>query len=73
MSWIQIALHVKKCLSKYGDDYFTRFKLKHHYTKIFNVNIHHQWASLFTLNMDSQSQIINFNDASYDNSNFNSE
>jgi hypothetical protein len=41
--------------------------------KYLNVTIHHQWANLFTLHMDSKSQILNFSDASSHNSNSNSE
>jgi hypothetical protein len=38
--------------------------------KYLNVTIHHQWVSLFTLHMDSKSQILNYTSASYDNFNF---
>ncbi len=38
-----------------------------------NVSIHHQWASLFTLHMDSESQIFNSNDASSNNFHFDNE
>ncbi len=38
-----------------------------------NVTIHHQWVSLFTLHMDSKSQIFNYNDASFNNFDSNSE
>jgi len=38
-----------------------------------NVTIHHQWASFFTLHMDLKSQNFNYNDASFDKSNSNSE
>jgi len=38
--------------------------------KDLNVTIHHQWVSLFTLDMDSKSQILNYTNASYDNFNF---
>jgi hypothetical protein len=41
--------------------------------KDLNVTIHHQWASFFTLHMDSESHILNCNDASFDNSNSNIE
>ncbi len=41
--------------------------------KDLNVTIHHQWASLFTLLMDFKSQILNSNDASFENFNSNSE
>jgi hypothetical protein len=32
-----------------------------------NVNIHHQWASLFALHMNSEFQILIFNNASSNN------
>jgi len=32
-----------------------------------NVTIHHQWASLFALHMNSESQISTYNNASFDN------
>jgi hypothetical protein len=38
-----------------------------------NVNIHHQWASLFALHMNSKFQILTYNNASFDNSNSNNE
>ncbi len=41
--------------------------------KYLNVTIHHQWASLFTLHMNSDSQIPTYNNASFDNSYFNNE
>jgi hypothetical protein len=41
--------------------------------KYLNVTIHHQWASLFTLYIDSKFKIFNFSDASYDNFNSNNE
>jgi hypothetical protein len=41
--------------------------------KVLNVTIHHQWASLFGLHMNSESQILIYNNASSDNSNFNNE
>jgi len=41
--------------------------------KDLNVTIHHQRASLFTLHMDLKSQIFNYNDASFDNFDSDSE
>jgi len=38
-----------------------------------NVNIHHQWASFFTLHMDLKSQNFNYSDGSFDNSNSDNE
>ncbi len=38
-----------------------------------NVNIHDQWASLFTLHMNSKSQLLTYNNASSYNSNSNNE
>jgi hypothetical protein len=35
--------------------------------KYLNVSIHHQWASLFTLHMNSKAQIPIYNNASFDN------
>jgi hypothetical protein len=41
--------------------------------KDFNVTIHYQWASLFTLHVDSKSQIFNSSDVAFDNFDFNNE
>ncbi len=41
--------------------------------KYLNVTIHHQWASLFILHIDSESQILNFSDTSFDKFYFNNE
>jgi hypothetical protein len=41
--------------------------------KYLNVSIHHQWASLFDLHLNLESQIPTYNNASFDNSNFNNE
>jgi hypothetical protein len=41
--------------------------------KYLNVTIHHQWASLFTLHMNSKSQIHTYNNASFDNYDSNNE
>ncbi len=41
--------------------------------KDLNITIHHQSEHLFTLHMDSKSQILNFNDPSFHISNSNSE
>jgi hypothetical protein len=41
--------------------------------KYLNVTIHHQWASLFALHMNSKSQIPTYNNASFDNVNFDNE
>jgi hypothetical protein len=41
--------------------------------KDLNVTIHHQWASLFILYMNSKFQILIYNNASFDNSSFNNE
>jgi len=38
--------------------------------KDLNVSIHHQWASLFALHMDSNFQIPTYNNASFNNSTF---
>jgi hypothetical protein len=38
-----------------------------------NVNIHHQWASLLALHMNSKSQIPIYNNASSGNFEFNNE
>jgi hypothetical protein len=38
--------------------------------KYLNVNIHHQWASLFALHMNSEFQIPIYNNASSNNFNF---
>jgi len=39
--------------------------------KDFNVTIHHQWASLFVLHINSKSQILIYNNASSNNFDFN--
>ncbi len=36
--------------------------------KDLNVSIHHQWASLFVLHMNSKSQILTYNNGSFENS-----
>jgi hypothetical protein len=41
--------------------------------KHLNVTIHHQWASLFALHMNSKPQIPTYNNASFDNFNFDNE
>jgi hypothetical protein len=41
--------------------------------KYLNVNIHHQWASLFTLHMKSKYQIPTYNNASFSNSDSDNE
>jgi hypothetical protein len=41
--------------------------------KDLNVTIHHQWASLFSLLLDLDSQILKSSDASFENSNSNNE
>jgi hypothetical protein len=41
--------------------------------KYLNVNIHHQWVSLFSLHMNSKSQIPTYNNASSSNSNYDNE
>jgi hypothetical protein len=41
--------------------------------KDLNVAIHHQWASLFLLHMNSKSQIPTYNNASSNNYNFDNE
>jgi hypothetical protein len=41
--------------------------------KDLNVTIHHQWASLFTLHMNSKFQILTFNNASSNNFDFDNE
>jgi hypothetical protein len=41
--------------------------------KNLNINIHHQWASLFALHMNSKFQIPTYNDVSSDNYNSNNE
>jgi len=41
--------------------------------KDLNVTIHHQWASLFILNMNSKFQIPIYNNASFDNFDFDNE
>jgi len=41
--------------------------------KDLNVTIHCQWASLFALHMSLESQIPTYNNASFDNFNFDNE
>jgi len=41
--------------------------------KYLNVIIHHQWASLFSLHMNSKFQIHTYNNASFDNFNSDNE
>jgi hypothetical protein len=41
--------------------------------KYLNVTIHHQWASLFLLHLNSKSQIPTYNNASSNNYNFDNE
>jgi len=41
--------------------------------KDLNVTIHHQWASLFILHMNSKFQILTYNNASSNNFDFNNE
>jgi len=41
--------------------------------KNLNVFIHHQWVSLFVLHMNLKFKIYTYNNASFDNSNFNNE
>ncbi len=41
--------------------------------KYLNFKIHHQWASLFILHMNSESQIPTYNNASFDNFDSNNE
>jgi hypothetical protein len=41
--------------------------------KDLNVNIHHQWANLFALHMNSKFQIPIYNNGSSNNSNFDNE
>jgi len=41
--------------------------------KYLNVNIHHQWASLFILHMNLESQNPIYNNASSDNFDFDNE
>jgi hypothetical protein len=41
--------------------------------KYLNVTIHHQWASLFVLYMNSEFQIFIYNNASSDNFDFDNE
>jgi len=41
--------------------------------KYLNVAIHHQWASLFILHMNSKSQMFTYNNASFDNFDFDNE
>jgi hypothetical protein len=41
--------------------------------KDLNVTIHHQWASLFTLHMNSEFQIPTYNNASSNNFDFDNE
>jgi hypothetical protein len=38
--------------------------------KDLNITIHHQWASFFALHMNSKSQILTYNNASFDNIDF---
>jgi len=38
-----------------------------------NFTIHHQWATLFTLHVNSKFQIPTYNNASFDNFDFNNE
>ncbi len=38
-----------------------------------NITIHHQWASLFDLHMNSKSQILIYNNASFNNFGYNNE
>jgi hypothetical protein len=39
--------------------------------KNLNVSIHHQWTILFALHMNSKSQIPTYNNAPFDNFDFN--
>jgi len=41
--------------------------------KDLNVTTHHQWASLFALHMNLESQIPTYNNASFDNFDSNNE
>ncbi len=41
--------------------------------KNLNVNIHHQWASLFALHMNLEFQIPTYYNASFNNSNFDNQ
>jgi hypothetical protein len=41
--------------------------------KDLNVTIHHQWTSLFVLHMDLESQILTYNNASFNNFDFDNE
>jgi len=41
--------------------------------KDLNVTIHHQWASLFALHMNLEYQIPTYNNASFDNFDFDNE
>jgi len=41
--------------------------------KYLNVSIHHQWASLFALHMNLEFQIPTYNNALFDNFDFNNE
>jgi hypothetical protein len=70
---MQIILYVRKCLSKYGDGCFKRNLIETPLYKNLNVSIHHQWASLFALHMNSKYQILTYNNASSDNSDFDNE
>jgi hypothetical protein len=54
------------CLSKYGDGHFMIF-IETPLYKDLNVNIHHQWASLFILHMNLEFEIPIYNNASSDN------
>ncbi len=38
-----------------------------------NVTIHHQWVSLFALHMNLKSQILTYNNISFDNFDFDNE
>jgi hypothetical protein len=41
--------------------------------KDLNVTIHHQWASLFALHMNLESQILTYNNTSFNNFDFDNE
>jgi len=41
--------------------------------KKLNITIHHQWASLFDLHMNSKSHFPIYNNASFNNSSYNNE
>ncbi len=53
-------------MSKYGDERLQYLSETSLY-KYLNVTIHHQWASLFVLHMNLESQIPTYNNASFDN------